>query len=88
MSGKDFFMSDREIDDNYLILFCTRCCLITFPEEILKGKLVNIFAEKVVRGKSMQIGPSFPAKSLSIYTKIFLRYLNNYFVIKKNKYFV
>ena len=30
---------------------------------------IKIFAEIVVRGNSMQIGPSFPAKSLSIYTK-------------------
>ena len=30
---------------------------------------IKIFAEIVVRGNSMQIGPSFPAKSLRIYTK-------------------
>lgn len=32
---------------------------------------IKIFAEIVVRGNSMQIGPSFPAKSLRIYTKKF-----------------
>ena len=32
---------------------------------------IKIFAEIVVRGNSMQTGPSFPAKSLSIYTKKF-----------------
>ena len=32
---------------------------------------IKIFAEIVVGGNSMQIGPSFPAKSLSIYTKKF-----------------
>ena len=36
-----------------------------------KGTLVKIFAKKVVRGNSVQIGPNFPAKSLSIYTKSF-----------------
>ena len=33
---------------------------------------IKIFAEIVVRGNSMQIGPSFPAKSQYIYEKIFL----------------
>ena len=31
--------------------------------------LVKIFAENVARGNFLQIGPNFPAKSLSIYTK-------------------
>ena len=31
--------------------------------------LVNIFAENVARGNFVQIGPNFPAKSLSICTK-------------------
>ena len=30
---------------------------------------IKIFAEIVVRGNSMQIGPSFPAKSLSVYIR-------------------
>ena len=36
-----------------------------------KGCLVKIFAENVVMGNSVQIGPEFPAKSLSIYMKNF-----------------
>ena len=36
-----------------------------------KGSLVEIFAEKVAKGNSVQNDPNFPAKSLSIYTKIF-----------------
>ena len=31
--------------------------------------LVKIFAENVARGNFVQIGPNFPAKSLSISTK-------------------
>ena len=31
--------------------------------------LVKIFTENVARGNFVQIGPNFPAKSLSIYTK-------------------
>ena len=38
----------------------------------LRGSLVKIFAEKVARGNSVQIGLNFPAKSLSIYTNFFL----------------
>ena len=36
-----------------------------------EGNFVKIFAENVVSGNSVQIGPNFPAKSLSIYTKNF-----------------
>ena len=35
---------------------------------IFKGSLVKFFAEKVARGNSVQTGPDFTAKSLSIYT--------------------
>ena len=38
----------------------------------LRGSLVKIFAEKVARGNSVQIGLNFPAKSLSVYIRIFL----------------
>ena len=37
----------------------------------LLWSLVKIFAENVARGNSVQIGPNFPAKSLSIYNKTF-----------------
>ena len=43
----------------------------------LRGSLVKIFAEKVARGNSVQIGLNFPAKSLSIYTNFFSRRLFN-----------
>ena len=39
----------------------------------VKGCVDKIFAEKVARGNSVQIRPDFPAKSLSIYTKFFLK---------------
>ena len=44
-----------------------------------KGCLVKIFAENVVMGNSVQIGPEFPAKSLSIYMKNFPWRLSNLF---------
>ena len=46
-----------------LQFFLHEICLIIFWREI--------FAENVVSGNSVQIGPNFPAKSLSIYTKNF-----------------
>ena len=42
-----------------------------------RGSLVKIFAEKVARGNSVQIGLNFPAKSLSIYTNFISRRLFN-----------
>ena len=57
--------------------------------EIFKGILFNFFAQKVVRGNSVQIGLNFPAKSLSIYTKSFSWHLSNdlteTYLIKLNK---
>ena len=48
------------------------CCFEYFARgEICKRTLLNFFAEKVVRGNSVQIAPNFPAKSLSIYTTAF-----------------
>ena len=35
----------------------------------------KIFVENIVSGNSVQIGPNFPAKSLSIYTKSFSGHL-------------
>ena len=55
------------------IFFLHEMLLIIFLAENFKGSLVKIFAENVDRGNSVQIGPNFPAKSLSIYVrKIFL----------------
>ena len=45
-----------------LLSFCTRCC---------ENSSVQFFAKNVARGNSVQNGPNFPAKSLSIYTKSF-----------------
>ena len=42
-----------------------------FWRYFFKGSLVEIFAENVAKGNSVQNDPNFPAKSLSIYTKIF-----------------
>ena len=47
-----------------------------FGGKFLKS-LVQIFAEIVARGNAVQIAPNFPAKSLSIYAKKFLRHLFN-----------
>lgn len=57
-----------------------------------KGSLVEIFAEKVAKGNSVQNDPNFPAKSLT-YTKNFSshlvidsieNYLINQLIIKEN----
>ena len=55
------------------IFFLHEMLLIIFLAGNFKGSLVKIFAEND-RGNSVQIGPNFPAKSLSIYMykKIFL----------------
>ena len=42
-----------------------------FGGKSLKNSSVQFFAKSVARGNSVQIGPNFPAKSLSIYTKSF-----------------
>ena len=47
----------------------------------LLWSLVKIFAENVARGNSVQIGPNFPAKSLSIYNNFFV---TSYLLIKEN----
>ena len=52
-----------------LQFFLHEICLIIFWREI--------FAENVVSGNSVQIGPNFPAKSLSIYTKNFSHHIFN-----------
>ena len=45
------FLAQESVSFNFLVV-------------IFIGSLVKIFAEKVVRGSSVQIGPNFPAKSL------------------------
>ena len=42
-----------------------------FGGKSLKNSSVQFFAKNVARGNSVQNGPNFPAKSLSIYTKSF-----------------
>ena len=59
----------------------------------LWGSLTKIFAQNVARGNSVQIGPDFPAKSLSLIFKDLIgNYLINELVIIENskpiKYFV
>ena len=51
------------------IFFLHEMLLIIFLAGNFKGSLVKIFAENDDRGNSVQIGPNFPAKSLSIYVQ-------------------
>ena len=68
----DLFFTSRKIGV-YLYFFLHEILLIIFLAGNFKGSLVKIFAENDDRGYSVQIGPNFPAKSLSIYVrKIFL----------------
>ena len=60
----------REIGDYGSMIFALDA-VKSFLAGILKGSLVKIFVQKVVRENSVQIAPNFPAKSLSIYTKYF-----------------
>ena len=85
-----------------LQLFLHEMLFNFFDGNFCKGCPDKIFAENVVMGNSVQIGPEFPAKSLSIYIwKIFLdafqiylieNYLTNQLVMKENskqiKYFI
>ena len=82
MSSRNFLSKKRNISDcfdaffeeqkrNWRLLFNSFCTMLLnyCLAEIFKGSLVKFFAEKVARGTSVHIGPDFPAKSLSIYTK-------------------
>ena len=87
-----------------LQLFLHEMLFNFFDGNFCKGCLVKIFAENVVMGNSVQIGPEFPAKSIYIYIciwKIFLdafliylieNYLTNQLMMKENskqiKYFI
>ena len=84
MSNQNFYLKKRNGNClDFLNFFSKRGSLcfnsIFFARDmsnyILAGNFeenfVKIFAENVVSGNSVQIGPNFPAKSLSIYTKNF-----------------
>ena len=80
-----------------LQLFLHEMLFNFFDGNFCKGCLVKIFAENFVMWNSVQIGPEFPAKSLSVYIyiyiwKIFLdafliylieNYLTNQLVMKR-----
>ena len=62
----------RELERLKILLsFCTRCCTIFLAGKVSKTVLFNFLPKNVARGNSVQNGPNFPAKSLSIYTKSF-----------------
>ena len=64
-----FFLSVNEKMAITLQLFLHEMLFNFFDGNFVEGCLVKIFAENVVMGNSVQIGPEFPAKSLE---KIFL----------------
>ena len=78
MSSRNFPSKKRNISDcfnaffeeqnkNWRLLFnyfCTRYCWLLVG--IFKESLCKFFAKNVARGNSVQIGPDFPAKSLSL----------------------
>ena len=63
-----FLKSKRKIGD-YSSIILHEILLNYYLVGIFKESLCKFFAENVARGNSVQIGPDFPAKSLSIYTK-------------------
>ena len=81
MSSRNFPSKKRNISDCFnaffeeqkknwrLQLFLHEILLNYYLVGIFKESLCKFFAENVARGNSVQIGPDFPAKSLSIYTK-------------------
>ena len=72
---KKNFLDCRRVKENlacFLFHYFARDAVKLLLEVFFfKGSLVEIFAEKVAKGNSVQNDPNFPAKSLSIYTKIF-----------------
>ena len=91
MSNQNFYLKKRNGNcSDFLNFFSKRGSLcfnssIFFARDmsnyILAGNFeenfVKNFAENVVSGNSVQIGPNFPAKSLSIYTKNFPYHIFN-----------
>ena len=97
MSNQNFYLKKRNGSCSDFLNFFSKRGSICFNSSILFARdmsnyilagnfeenFVKIFAENVVSGNSVQIGPNFPAKSLSIYTKNFSpHFLTN--VIKEN----
>ena len=73
--GSQDFLETKHLENRLIFLkprFLARDVVELYFGGNLRGSLVKIFAEKVVRGNSVQIGLNFPAKSLSIYTNFFL----------------
>ena len=56
-----------------LQLFLHEMLFNFFDGNFCKGCLVKIFAENFVMWNSVQIGPEFPAKSLSVYIYIYMK---------------
>ena len=84
MSNQNFYLKKRNGNCSDCFYFFSKRGSICFNSSfffardmsnyILAGNFeenFKIFAENVVSGNSVQIGPNFPAKSLSIYTKNF-----------------
>ena len=61
-----FFLSVNEKMAITLQLFLHEMLFNFFDGNFCKGCLVKIFAENVVMGNSVQIGPELPAKSIYI----------------------
>ena len=84
MSNQNFYLKKRNGNCSDFLNFFSKRGSICFNSSIFLHEMSNyilagnfeenfvkIFAENVVSGNSVQIGPDFPAKSLSIYTKNF-----------------
>ena len=72
--GSQDFLETKHLENRLIFLkprFLARDVVELYFGGNLRGSLVKIFAEKVARGNSVQIGLNFPAKSLSIYTNFF-----------------
>ena len=79
MSSRNFPSKKRSISDCFGTYFEEKLAITQFflhemllnycLAGIFRGSLVKFFAEKVAKGNSVQTGPHFSAKSLSIYTK-------------------
>ena len=63
-----------------LQLFLHEMLFNFFDGNFCKGCLVKIFAENVVMGNSVQIGPEFPAKSIYIYIYIWKIFLDAFLI--------
>ena len=78
--GSQDFLERKHLENRLIFLkprFLARDVVELYFGGNVRGSLVKIFAEKVARGNSVQIGLNFPAKSLSIYTNFFSRRLFN-----------